>query len=60
MITRSSSDSAGVSAAETSPVQATMPSLQHTDSLFARNALFERLMSGQESELGEAPPAYNS
>nr|GAT57857.1 predicted protein [Mycena chlorophos] len=28
------------------------------DSLLARNTLFERLVSGQESEAGEAPPAY--
>ncbi|KAJ7686591.1 hypothetical protein B0H17DRAFT_1072044 [Mycena rosella] len=52
-----SSDSAA-SAAETSPMHPAMPSLRSADTLFARNALFERLMSGQESELGEAPPAY--
>ncbi|KAJ7270032.1 hypothetical protein B0H12DRAFT_1094114, partial [Mycena haematopus] len=59
MITRTSTDSA--SAAETSPVHATMPSLHHTaDTLFARNTIFEHLVSGQENELGEAPPAYNT
>jgi hypothetical protein len=31
-----------------------------TDTLMHRNALFERLVSGQESEIGEAPPAYGS
>ncbi|KAJ7496893.1 hypothetical protein FB451DRAFT_1018588 [Mycena latifolia] len=34
------------------------PSPRPTDTLFARNTLFERLVSGQESELGEAPPVY--
>ncbi|KAJ7018359.1 hypothetical protein C8F04DRAFT_167052 [Mycena alexandri] len=57
VITHRSSDSTA-SAAETSPIPGAMPSLRGTDSLFARNALFERLVSGQESELGEAPPAY--
>jgi hypothetical protein len=32
---------------------------QH-DSLYAQNTQFERLVSGQESEVGEAPPSYNS
>ncbi|KAF7362264.1 Arrestin-C domain-containing protein [Mycena venus] len=60
LITRHSTDSTA-SAAETSPVHATMPSLHHpTDTLFARNTLFEHLVSGQENELGEAPPAYNT
>ncbi|KAJ7502991.1 hypothetical protein B0H11DRAFT_1711405 [Mycena galericulata] len=55
-----STDSAA-SAAETRPLHATMPSLRNTEDTFsARNALFERLMSGQESEVGEAPPAYVS
>ncbi|KAJ6593454.1 hypothetical protein B0H19DRAFT_921152 [Mycena capillaripes] len=60
-ITHHSSDS-NASPAETSPVHAAMPSLHAVaaDSLFARNTLFERLVSGQESELGEAPPAYNT
>src|ERR1700722_1750742 len=35
----------------------TVPEL---DTLFHRNELFERLVSGQESEIGEAPPAYRS
>ncbi|KAJ7647686.1 hypothetical protein FB45DRAFT_206215 [Roridomyces roridus] len=56
-LTHHSSDSAA-SAAETSPVHGGMPSLQGSDTLFARNSLFERLMAGQVSELGEAPPAY--
>ncbi|KAF8178663.1 hypothetical protein K438DRAFT_1726306 [Mycena galopus ATCC 62051] len=59
VITRNSTDSA--SAAETSPIHAAMPSLHHpSDTLFARNTLFEQLVSGQENELGEAPPAYNT
>ncbi|KAJ6631582.1 hypothetical protein B0H10DRAFT_1772333 [Mycena sp. CBHHK59/15] len=57
ILSRQSTDSSA-SAAETSPVHATMPSLRNVDSLFARNTQFERLVSGQESELGEAPPAY--
>ncbi|KAJ7821129.1 hypothetical protein B0H14DRAFT_3471811 [Mycena olivaceomarginata] len=56
--TRHSSDSTA-SAVETSPVHLAMPSVHHpTDTLFARNTLFEHLVSGQENELGEAPPAY--
>ncbi|KII95641.1 hypothetical protein PLICRDRAFT_129539 [Plicaturopsis crispa FD-325 SS-3] len=39
---------------------ATMPSLRSIDSLFNRNTQFERLVSGLESEAGEAPPAYES
>jgi hypothetical protein len=31
---------------------------QEADELLHQNELFERLMSGQESEAGEAPPAY--
>jgi hypothetical protein len=31
-----------------------------TDTLLHRNEQFERLVSGQESETGEAPPAYTS
>ncbi|KAJ7169068.1 hypothetical protein C8R43DRAFT_982144 [Mycena crocata] len=58
MLSHQSSDSSA-SAAEGSPVNAAMPSLRVVpDTLYARNALFERLVSGQESELGEAPPAY--
>ncbi|KAJ7072695.1 hypothetical protein C8F01DRAFT_972326 [Mycena amicta] len=57
MLSHHSSDST-VSAAETSPIHHAMPSLHGADTLFARNTLFERLVSGQESEVGEAPPAY--
>jgi arrestin-related trafficking adapter 3/6 len=32
--------------------------LQRGDSLYDLNTQFERLVSGQESELGEAPPTY--
>jgi hypothetical protein len=31
---------------------------READALLHQNELFERLMSGQESEAGEAPPAY--
>jgi len=31
----------------------------YSDSILRSNTLFERLMSGQESETGEAPPAYD-
>jgi hypothetical protein len=55
---RKSSDS--VSMVESSPInQATMPSLRNRDSLYERSTQFERLISGQESEIGEAPPAYD-
>jgi hypothetical protein len=55
---RQSTDSA--STAESSPINpSTMPSLRQLDSLYNRNSQFERLMSGQESERGEAPPAYD-
>ncbi|KAJ7188705.1 hypothetical protein C8R46DRAFT_1157632 [Mycena filopes] len=57
MGTHNSSDSTA-SAAETSPLAGAMPSLRGPDTLLARNRQFERLVSGQESELGEAPPAY--
>jgi hypothetical protein len=32
--------------------------LGHNNSLFNRSNQYERLISGQESELGEAPPMY--
>ncbi|KIY46033.1 hypothetical protein FISHEDRAFT_47966 [Fistulina hepatica ATCC 64428] len=37
-----------------------MPSLRGAElgTIYNRNVLFERLMAGQESEVGEAPPAY--
>ncbi|PPQ87441.1 hypothetical protein CVT25_008177 [Psilocybe cyanescens] len=61
---RQSSDSSGASAAETSPVfPSTMLSLRHMnhhDTLLRSNSLYERLMSGQETESGEAPPAYDA
>ncbi|KAF8161303.1 hypothetical protein B0H34DRAFT_796110 [Crassisporium funariophilum] len=61
MTTRQSSDS-GASAAETSPVNAEMRSLRqmsYNESILRSSSLFERLISGQESENGEAPPAYH-
>jgi hypothetical protein len=59
---RHSSDSSNASAAETSPVhpRSAMP-LRHmsaNESILRSTYLFERLVSGQESESGEAPPAY--
>ncbi|KZT05351.1 uncharacterized protein LAESUDRAFT_780573 [Laetiporus sulphureus 93-53] len=35
------------------------PALSRTDSIFERGTQFGRLVAGQESELGEAPPAYS-
>ncbi|KAF5348645.1 hypothetical protein D9758_006761 [Tetrapyrgos nigripes] len=55
---RLSSDSSRASNAETSPLNQNMQSLRNCDNLLLRNTLFERLVSGQESEMGEAPPAY--
>ncbi|KAF9553024.1 hypothetical protein CPC08DRAFT_698073 [Agrocybe pediades] len=61
--TRHSSDSSSASAAETSPINPnSMWSLRHirqNESLIESNDLYERLVSGRESESGEAPPAYN-
>jgi hypothetical protein len=43
------------------PCGSTMgPRRSQHDSLYAQNTQFERLVSGQESEVGEAPPSYNS
>lgn len=33
---------------------------ERTDSLLGRNIVFDRLVSGQESEAGEAPPTYEA
>ncbi|THV05159.1 hypothetical protein K435DRAFT_961538 [Dendrothele bispora CBS 962.96] len=55
---RLSSDSSQVSNAETSPLHNNMTSLRNRDNLILRNSQFERLVSGQESELGESPPPY--
>ena len=43
--------------AGTAPV---FPEAPQQDSLFTRNIQFERLVSGQESAAGEAPPSYDS
>lgn len=58
---RQSSDSSSASAAETSPVSpaATLRHMNRHDSLLRSNSIYERLMSGQETETGEAPPAYD-
>ncbi|KAF9486001.1 hypothetical protein BDN70DRAFT_916541 [Pholiota conissans] len=59
---RHSTDSSDASAAETSPVHPrsslSMRHLGHNESILRSTYLFERLVSGQESESGEAPPAY--
>lgn len=59
MASRLSSDSAA-SAAETTPVTNAMRSLHPDDSLHGRSNQYERLISGQESEMGEAPPTYTT
>ncbi|KAF8070739.1 hypothetical protein FPV67DRAFT_1041012 [Lyophyllum atratum] len=60
MTSRQSADSFA-SAAETSPVSpGMMPSLRSDDSLYSRSNQYERLISGQESEMGEAPPTYTA
>lgn len=44
-----------------SPLRPGMRSLQRTNQeLYNRNEQFERLVAGQESESGEAPPAYEA
>ncbi|TRM69068.1 hypothetical protein BD626DRAFT_391817 [Schizophyllum amplum] len=58
-----SSDSASslVSAVDSQPINlAVMPSLRtrQIDALMERNVRFERLVSGMETESGDAPPAY--
>ncbi|KAF5321136.1 hypothetical protein D9619_001689 [Psilocybe cf. subviscida] len=60
---RHSSDSSMVSTAETSPLPHTQRSLRqhsHGDSILRSNYLFERLVSGQETESGETPPPYDA
>ncbi|KAF5355180.1 hypothetical protein D9756_005473 [Leucocoprinus leucothites] len=59
-VSRDSTDS-NVSAADDQPVNpGSMVSLRHSqlDDLVIANTLFESLVSGQQSELGERPPAY--
>ncbi|CAA7260536.1 unnamed protein product [Cyclocybe aegerita] len=59
---RHSSDSAA-SAAETSPIHPnsmrSLRQLSFSEAIVRSSNLFERLISGQESETGEAPPAYD-
>ncbi|KAG5647089.1 hypothetical protein DXG03_001459 [Asterophora parasitica] len=60
MASRQSSDS-GVSAAKTSPVTTTTTPLPPPrESIYSRSTQFERLITGQESEIGEAPPTYTA
>lgn len=55
---RQSSDSSA-STAETHPVNPVlMRSLTQSAVMLGSSSQFERLISGQESEIGEAPPAY--
>jgi arrestin-related trafficking adapter 3/6 len=60
---RHSSDSSLASVAEGSPIiPSAMHSLQqmhYNESMLQSSSLFERLISGQETESGEAPPAYD-
>jgi hypothetical protein len=55
MVSRQSTDSA--STVEGTPINGSV--MSRGNSLYDRNTLFERLVSGQESEIGEAPPAYD-
>ncbi|KAF9451533.1 hypothetical protein P691DRAFT_699236 [Macrolepiota fuliginosa MF-IS2] len=57
---RNSTDSSASHAEDHSINPALMPSLHRPipNRLFIANTLFERLVSGQESEIGEMPPAY--
>ncbi|KAL1695910.1 hypothetical protein GGG16DRAFT_121259 [Schizophyllum commune] len=61
--TKASSDSSlsTVSAIDSTPINpASMPSLRsrEMEALMERNVRFERLVSGMETEAGDAPPAY--
>lgn len=62
MDTIDSSDS-GASFGETSSVNltssATLRQLRYNEAIMRSSSLFERLVSGQESVSGEAPPAYD-
>ncbi|KAH7910031.1 hypothetical protein BJ138DRAFT_1065976 [Hygrophoropsis aurantiaca] len=56
-----SSDSAASSAEnQTSVNPLTMPSLRAGNAVMSLSNQYERLISGQESEAGEAPPSYDS
>lgn len=59
-----SSNSSIASAAEGSPINpSAMHSLRQThynQSILQSSSLFERLVSGQETESGEVPPAYDT
>ncbi|KIM40302.1 hypothetical protein M413DRAFT_11761 [Hebeloma cylindrosporum] len=61
---RHSSNSSLVSAAEGNPIipsaMLSLRQLHYNESILQSNSLFERLISGQESESGEAPPAYDT
>ncbi|KAG6828251.1 hypothetical protein H0H92_008639 [Tricholoma furcatifolium] len=58
-MTSSHSSDSSASAAETSPINPrTMSSLRPAETLYSQSSQYERLISGQESEIGEAPPIY--
>ncbi|KAF8891808.1 hypothetical protein BD779DRAFT_1513256 [Infundibulicybe gibba] len=59
MGSRPSSESEA-SAVEGSLANRSNSTTQGNDLLYRRNAQFERLVAGQESEFGEAPPAYDA
>lgn len=57
--TRSETSDSGASTAETSALNpAVVPSLRNTEYTLQRSTQWERLVSGQISEVGEEPPAY--
>jgi hypothetical protein len=42
-----------------SPSQVSLATTSETESLYRRNTQFARLVAGEESEIGEAPPSYS-
>jgi len=61
---RQSSNSSLASAAEGTPINPfamnSLRQIHYNESMLQSNSLFERLISGQESASGEAPPAYDT
>ncbi|KAK0494848.1 hypothetical protein EDD18DRAFT_285973 [Armillaria luteobubalina] len=56
-----SSDDSSASTVEASPLDPTsMRSLRQAEEAMDESTLYERLVSGQQSIMGEAPPAYDS
>jgi len=55
------STDSNVSAADDQAVDpVSMASLRRSDDIIIANTLFENLVSGQQSEAGERPPAYEA